>query len=208
MSTFELIDNIFQLIVTLFVGTYASILAIKTPKFLQLQYLAGASICWFVGTIYWTIYFVIYGDFPYYFSASELCYLGVYLFFIGACRLNIEKDMVKALTRKQRLCALILPIFAVSINTLSFIMYGGLLWHLYYVIPQTMLAYLSLRNIFLIKCRPLYKFNLSIVCFTIANCLMFLVSCFGWNYLYILFDFMLTLTFLSMLFYLKKESEL
>ncbi|MFI3325380.1 MAG: hypothetical protein R3Y35_04310 [Clostridia bacterium] len=208
MSIFELVDNIFQLVITLGVGATACVLAFRKVTFLPFQYLTGASICFFTGTLYWTIYFIIYGDFPYYFSASELCYMCSYLFLIGLSSLIFKENKLEKLNLKQNLLSLILPVFVVIINSISFIMYGGLLWNLYYAVPLIILAYTSSKNVFVIKSKALFNFNLTVICFVIFNNMMFLVSCFGLNNLYVLFDIFLVLTFPTMLFFLKKESEL
>lgn len=208
MELIELIDNIFQLIVTLGVGIVACIFSLKKPTFLPLQYVAGLSICWFVGTIYWTLYFVINGYFVYYFSPSELCYMGVYLFLIGVCVCIFKENFKEKLNAKQRLLCFIAPFFVSVVIAVCFITCGGLLWNLYYGIPLGILAYVASRNLIVIKKNFLFSFTLSVMGFVVFNNLMFLVSCFGLNNLYVFFDFMLTLTFPSMLFFVTKESNL
>lgn len=205
MSLLELLDNIFQLIITCSVGILACISAIRHPKFIPLQYLAGAAFCWFIGTIYWTIYFVIYGDFPYYFSASELCYLGVYLFFIGVS-INIYRDNPGIpLDKSKKLQCLILPMAVFIINAISFYLVGGLLWTLYYCIPLMILAYVASRNVFVIKNKEQKNLNLALLSFIKFNCMMFLVSSFGLNNLYLMFDVLLTLSFPTMLIFLQRS---
>lgn len=208
MSVLELIDNIIQLIVTFGVGVTACLFAIKDPKFLPFQYFAGGSLCWFIGTIYWTIYFMIYGYFPYYFSASELCYMSFYLFFIGLCILLYKESNAKVLTKKHKLLSTILPLLSITVNTISYALCGGLFWTLYYAIPLTVLAYVASRNISVIEHNFLFNFNLTLVCLVVFNNMMYFVSIFGFNTLYIIFDFLLTLTFPIMLFFLKKERNL
>lgn len=208
MTTIELIDNVIQLAVTLSISATACVFAIRNPKFLPFQYFAGGSLCWFIGTIYWTIYFMIYGYFPYYFSASELCYMSFYLFFIELCILLFKESSGKTLTKKQTLLSMILPLLSITVNTISYALCGGLFWTLYYAIPLTVLAYVASRNIFVLEHKYLFKFNLALICLIIFNNMMFFVSIFGLNNLYIMFDFLLTLTFPAMLCFLKKENEL
>lgn len=205
MSILELLDNIFQLIVTLSCGILSCILVIRHPKFMPLQYIAGASFSWFIGTIYWTIYFVIYGDFPYYFSCSELCYLAVYLFFIGVSIHLFQENKEIQLSNKQKLQSLILPIAVLIINGICFYLVGGLFWTLYYCIPLMILAYVTSRNVFIIKNKDLQKFNLALLSLIKFNSMMFLVSSFGLNNLYLMFDVLLTLTFPTMLYFLKRS---
>lgn len=207
MSILELVDNIFQLVVTFGVFLTACVLAIKNPKFVPFQYLAGASICWFTGTLYWTIYFIIYKSFVYYFSASELCYMALYLFLIGVCVIFLKENHRGTLLLKHKLLSTIFPCFVLIINSVSYIMHGGLFWNLYYAVPLMILAFVSSENLFVIKSKALYKFNLCIVGLVFANNLMFLMSCFGFNILYVIFDFICTMTLPIMLFYIKQEAE-
>lgn len=208
MSTLELIDNIFQLVMTLGVGITACLYAIKQPRFLPFQYLAGISFSAFMGTIYWTIYFIIYSQFPYYFSASELCYMAMYLFLIGVCLLLFKPYKEFSLTHKQLGISLFFALWVFLINFIYYFMWGGLFYTLYYCIPLMIIAFLSCRNAFALKGKPLYSFNIAIICFIIVNNMMYFVSSFMWNTLYVLFDMMLTLTFLAMLLCLKKEIKL
>lgn len=212
MSVLELIDNIFQLIVTLSVGVTSCVLAVRNENFLPFQYIAGSAICLFVGTLYWTIYFAIHQDFPYYFSTSELCYMCNYLFLICLSLLiyreNTGASSSTAFTTRQKIHLLLLPLYVGICNMISYVMYGGLLWNLYYAVPMMLLAYVVTRNFFVIKSKPLYMLHISMICFLVFNSSMYLVSCFGLNNLYILFDFLFTLTFPIMLFFITKESKL
>ncbi len=210
MSIPELIDNIFQLSLTLGVGVWACLFVAKHPKFLPMQFLAGVSLCWFCATFYWTAYFWIYGTFVTYFSASELCYLGIYCFLIALCCLFFRQHTQaagKPLSIKQKLLCLPVPLFAFGVNALSFAMYGGLFWHLFYVVPLVVLGFVASRGMLAVQRKPQRNFHAAVICFVVFNNLMFLVSCFGWNALYILFDFMFSLTFLAMAIFLKKEQE-
>lgn len=208
MSIPELIDNIFQLALTLSVGVWACIFVAKYPQFLPMQFLAGASLCCFCATFYWTAYFVIYGDFVTYFSASELCYLGMYFFLIALCCLFFRQQMqttAAPLTTTQKLLCLPVPLFAFAVNALSFAIYGGLFWHLFYAVPLIILGYVASRSMLAGWHSARRAFHLAVVCFVVFNNMMFSVSCFSWNALYLLFDFCFSLTFLAMAFFLKKE---
>lgn len=212
MSVLELMDNVFQLIVTLSVGVTSCVLAVKNRDFLPFQYIAGASIFLFTGTLYWTIYFMIYQDFPYYFSASELCYMCNYLFLIYLALFIYKKHTREssgiAFTTIQKIILLLLPFYVGICNVVSYLMYGGLLWNLYYAVPMIILACFISRNLFIIRSKPLHMLHVSMICLLIFNASMYLVSCFGLNNLYLLFDFLLTLTFPAMLFFITKESKL
>lgn len=155
---------------------------------------------------------MIYQAFPYYFSASELCYMCNYMFLISLSlfiyREHISTSSSIIFTARQKIFFLPLLLYVSICNMVSYILYGGLLWNLYYAVPMMLLAYVVTRNFFVIKSKPLYMLHISMICFLVFNSSMYLVSCFGLNNLYILFDFLFTLTFPIMLFFITKESKL
>jgi hypothetical protein len=212
MSLLELADNLFQMIVFGVVVAFSNVLAIKKPTFVLMQYFAGGMACIFAGTLFWTIYFVIYGEFPYYFSAADLCYLCFFLFFIGLCKKYFKENMANQPTLSNRMTAMIFSILVIAINTVCYLLVGGLFYNVFYALPLAFLAYFASLNMLILRGRPDFKhtfyFHVVLMFYILFNNLMFLFSSLMLNTVYLFFDFLMTLTFPVMLFLLKKEAQI
>lgn len=211
MSFLELADNIFQIIVFGTVVVLANIFTINNRKSILLEYFAGSMACAFAGTLFWTVYFVIYGEFPYYFSAADLCYLCCYLFFMGICRKTFKDNITTFPTLVNRLTALIFPVLVIAINTLCYLLVGGLFYMAFYAVPLAILAYYVSLNVLMLwgktDCKYAFYFHIILMLFIMFENLMFIFSSLYLNTPYLLFDVMLSLTSPAMLFLLKKEGE-
>ncbi|WP_367924456.1 histidine kinase [uncultured Ruthenibacterium sp.] len=75
----ELIDNIFQFLVTLICGIRAMVLygqTRKQPYFL----LSGFYGCWALGGLYWTLYYCLFSYTPHVFYVSDITWICSYIF--------------------------------------------------------------------------------------------------------------------------------
>ncbi len=208
MGLLELCDNIFQNLILVVMFSLSIFYASKDTKFLPLQYISGLYLSWLFGNLFWTSYYLICGDFPYYFSASEICYMANFLFIIGLSQFLFKENRI-TLTIKQHLISLIFPFFVLVANIFCYYMVGGFFWIAYYAIPLIVIAFLISRNFYALKNKKnLYKVNLSLAILVIILNIMYVVSCFGFNNIYILFDFLLSLTFPLIFVFVKRESDL
>ncbi len=209
MTTLELADNIIQLLALLLVLVAACLHALRT-KTAALQYFICAIACAFVGNLFWSAYFLVYGDFPYYFSAAELCYLAFFLSLAGACIALVQQHRLALGIHHLGVRVWVLPVLVFGANMLCYALVGGLLWNLYYAIPLAWLAYQAVRGLLLLQNQngaaygAVRGFYVAVVGYLIATNVMFVLSCVGYNGLYLCCDFCVTLSFLCMFFYLRK----
>ncbi len=208
MNVLELGVNIFQSMVVLVMFAVSIFYAVKNVSYLLFQYISGIYISWFMGNLFWTSYFYICGDFPYYFSPSEICYMASFLFIIGISNylFNTRK---KPLSLKENFISLIFPLFVFISNAFCYYKVGGFFWISYYAIPLIVIAFLASRNIFVLKTtRNLYGLNLSLMLLVAVLNIMYVVSSCGFNHVYILLDFSLIIIFPFLFVFVKKESGL
>ncbi|MFI3313865.1 MAG: hypothetical protein R3Y62_08260 [Eubacteriales bacterium] len=211
MSPLELADNLLQIFVLATVTGLAMWKGMGKPPKKELFHLAKATLCGFLGDLFWTVYFVIYGEFPYYFSSADLCFIGMYVCLVGLVILFYREYPHGAVIPKAVVCGVVGACFVLVVHVVSYWMVGGFWWTLAYALPLAALAYVAGRNGYLFremdKKSWIYRFHLAVFGFLVANNMMFLFSSFGWNNLYIAFDVCMTVSFPAMLYCLMQEGR-
>lgn len=91
MANFELLDNLFQIIL-LFCSAAAAVILALRYKSRRLLILALAYACFAMGTTYYVLYLAITGIWPQVFYVSELSWLAAWLFYLSAQILRREKS--------------------------------------------------------------------------------------------------------------------
>ena len=79
---FEIIDNLFQVLV-LFSAMAASAVTACKRKSRDFLLLAGGYGCFMMGTLYYVLHLIITGDIPQIFYVAEISWLAAYLFFLS-----------------------------------------------------------------------------------------------------------------------------
>lgn len=79
---FEIVDNIFQILV-LFCVMIASVVTACKKKSRDFLLLAGSNGCFMMGTLYYVLYLIIMGKVPQIFYVAEISWLAAYLFFLS-----------------------------------------------------------------------------------------------------------------------------
>ena len=79
---FEIVDNIFQILVLFCVMTASAVTACK-KKSRDFLLLAGGYGCFMMGTLYYVLYLIIMGKVPQVFYVAEISWLAAYLFFLS-----------------------------------------------------------------------------------------------------------------------------
>lgn len=79
---FEIVDNIFQILVLFCVMTASAVTACK-KKNRDFLLLAGGYGCFMMGTLYYVLYLIIMGKVPQIFYVAEISWLAAYLFFLS-----------------------------------------------------------------------------------------------------------------------------
>lgn len=211
MSLPELVQNIFQIAVFAILSIVSFLISINRTNVKSTRYFTGATFCYVFGNIFWTLYFVINGYFPYYFSAADVSYIGLYIFLISLAVMLRREYSSMQITKRMRIIGLLCSLWVMIANGICYFMVGGFLWTLMYAIPLAIMGYYAIINVIIFKNdnnnKFIYKANITLVLFVFFDNMMFLVSSFGFNNLYIIFDFLTTLTFPAMLYFLSKEKK-
>lgn len=211
MSALELADNLFQIVTLGGVTALAMFKGQSITSTKALYHLACATMCVVLGDLFWTLYFVIYGEFPYYFSSADLCFIGMYITLIGLGILLFREKPHHALDGRARVWGAVAAVVVLAMNAVCYWLVGGLLWTLAYAVPLAMLAYVAVVNVFAFRkvegCAHIYWFHWALVWFVFVNNMMFVVSSMGYNNWYIFFDFCMTCSFPLMFYCLCKEGN-
>ena len=102
---FELIDNCFQVTV-LFCAALAAIAAAFRRKDRRFLILALFFICVSMGTLYWVLHLLIFGNVPQVFYVSEFSWLAAYLFLLSFQMVRTDRGR-PALSLPALFCALL-----------------------------------------------------------------------------------------------------
>ena len=90
MGNFELIDNLFQIILLFCAAVSAGVLALRY-KSRRLLTISLAYVCFAMGTTYYVLYLVIIGIWPQVFYVAEFSWLAAWLFYLSVQLLRREK---------------------------------------------------------------------------------------------------------------------
>ena len=88
---FEIVDNIFQILVLFCVMTASAVTACK-KKSRDFLLLAGGYGCFMMGTLFFVLYLAILGHVPQIFYTCEISWLAAYLFFLSLLLLRKESE--------------------------------------------------------------------------------------------------------------------
>lgn len=209
MDTLELCNNILQIISLCILTLLSGHMALKQPNRLPLVCFTGAMLCYFLGDVFWTLYFAIKEYFPQYISASDISFVAAYIFLIVLSIVLQREYAHQESTKKAKIWAGITAIFVLVDCWICYLLVGGFFWNLMYALPLAILGYVTVINIFdFEKTKNFYfYYHIGALVFVILNNLMFLVSSMGWNNLYIACDFLTTINFIFMLRSLAKEEN-
>lgn len=89
MGNFELVDNLFQIVLLFCSAASAGILALRYRS-RSLLILSLAHVCFAMGTTYYVLYLVIIGIWPQVFYVSEVSWLAAWLFYLSVQILRTE----------------------------------------------------------------------------------------------------------------------
>lgn len=211
MGILELSNNIFQILTLGVLALLTGRLILQKPNMKILLCFEGAMLCYFLGDVYWTLYFAIKGDFPYYISVADIAYVANYLFLFVFCTIEKQEYGDYEHTKNEKISAVLLAVLSLVGCGICYLLVGGFFWNLMYAVPLAMLGYATAINLHRSKIIPkqrfLYRYHISIVIFIVLNNAMFLVSSMGWNNLYITYDFLVTLNFIYAFYSLAREDK-
>ncbi len=211
MGILELTNNVLQIATLGVLVILISRFFLQKPHLKFLLCFEGAFLCYFLGDIFWTLYFVIKGDFPQYISISDISYVAAYLF-LAACAMMMQKEYdIQETTKKDQFWGYVAAAASMVVCLICYLLVGGFFWNLMYALPLAILGYVTAINLRHSKMddgrRNLFDYHRGILTFVILNNLMFLVSSMGWNNLYICCDFLTTVNFaFTVRFLLKGEN--
>ena len=198
---FEIVDNIFQILVLFCVMTASAVTACK-KKSRDFLLLAGGYGCFMMGTLYYVLHLIIDGDVPQIFYVAEISWLAAYLFFLS---LSISRRNIKG-----RVPSVISISCAVLIVCLIFVfqIFGpALFFSLSFAVTEGTIV---LRCMEVIR-RERKKHLLDSILLLVSGLqvALYIVSDFFSNYtqfnFYFVVDMVLTLTMASMYFALQRE---
>ena len=89
MGNFELVDNLFQIVLLFCSAASAGVLALRYRS-RNLLILSLAYVCFAMGTTYYVLYLVIIGIWPQVFYVSEVSWLAAWLFYLSVQILRTE----------------------------------------------------------------------------------------------------------------------
>lgn len=202
----ELIDNILQLVATATGCVLAGVFFTKSKK--QPFFLLACFYATFtLGTLYWTLHLLLFNETPPLFYVSELGWIASYTFMLAllyAMRSKTHKGHKTALS-------FIAPAFCIP-QLILYITYGDIFCNLLMCIPTMIIAWLAIDGlVFSLRTdgkKIFAPFYITVLSFIVLEYCLWTASCFwGGDTLenpYFWFDFMLSVSMLSLLPTLKK----
>ena len=137
----EIIENIFQLIVTGCCGVYGVYKSISSNR--REWLLAGLfSFAFFSGDLYWSLYILFYGDSPQLSYISEFSWYASYLFLI----MLVQVSMTPEQKRMNYRVLLIVPVFVIGM-CIYFMTMGDYVSNIITALLMGILMYYSLQGI-------------------------------------------------------------
>lgn len=199
--SFEIIDNLFQVLV-LFGAMIASAVTACKRKSRDFLLLAGGYGCFMMGTLYYVLHLIITGDVPQIFYVAEISWLAAYLFFLS---LSISRRSIKGIVPSviSISCAVLIVclIFAFQI-------FGpALFFSLCFAVTEGTIVLRCMEVIRRERKKHLPELILLLVAW--LQVALYIVSDFFSDYtrfnFYFVVDMVLTLTMASMYFALQRE---
>ena len=198
---FEIIDNLFQILV-LFGAMIASAVTACKRKSRDFLLLAGGYGCFMMGTLYYVLHLIITGNVPQIFYVAEISWLAAYLFFLS---LSISRRSIKG-----RVPSVISISCAVLIVCLifAFQIFGpALFFSLCFAVTEGTIVLRCMEVIRRERKKHLPDLILLLVAW--LQVALYIVSDFFSDYtrfnFYFVVDMVLTLTMASMYFALQRE---
>lgn len=112
--SFELVDNLFQVVVLFGAAVAAAILSIRRKE-RGCLILAFGYACFAMGTLFYVLYLTIMGTVPQVFYVSEISWLAAYLFFLSLQIVRTE-ELPMGFQWPAALCALVLGVSVLVIR--------------------------------------------------------------------------------------------
>ena len=185
-SLFDVVSCIIQLIVLAVLVFWSARQRGETWLF---QIITGAFGCYFLGTLFWTLFYFIRDDWPSIFTAADLSFIGYYCFFIAAALglkgMWSEEERDRA--GRGRAAAFVSVFVVLAAHVAYVLLAGGLVNNILFFIPLAFLFYYTVSGIFASGVYRRYH-NAVLIVF-VLELLIFLVSSFGWNSLYYVFTY-------------------
>lgn len=207
MGNFELIDNLFQIILLFGAMLAAAIFGLHCRS-RKMIVLACDYACFLLGTIFYTLHLRIMGDIPRIFYVSDLSWLASYLFLLLLMSLRLSERTEKAELRPLSLAAAVLVCAAAVYNellgpsklmSLGFGLIGGGIVYL---------ALLMMRGARM-RQEKISPVDIAATVRVILQILLYFVSEYTDDYtrfnLYFVVDISLTLLMVSIVYLMKKE---
>ena len=199
---FEIVDNIFQILVLFCVMIASAVTACK-KKSRDFLLLAGSYGCFMMGTLYYVLYLIIMGKVPQIFYVAEISWLAAYLFFLSL-------SLSRRSARKASRCCLCFGAVVIVCLVMAFQIFGPSLFFsgCFGITAGTIV----LRCMEVLRREKKHHF-LDGIMLSVAwlQVLLYIVSEFIKDYtrfnLYFAVDITLTLTMAYLFFALRKEVE-
>lgn len=207
MANFELIDNLFQIVVLFGAMLAAAILGLRCGG-RKLIVLACDHACFLLGTTFYTLHLRIMGDIPRIFYVSDLSWLASYLFFLLFMSLRIDEKSEKIEFKPLAVAAAVLVCVAAIYNEL---LGPSKLMSLGFGLIGGGIVYLALLMMSRAKERKekVSPIDIAAVIRVILQILLYFVSEYTLDFtqfnLYFAVDILLTLTMVSLVCLIGKE---
>lgn len=189
---FEKFSNVVQCLALAPLCLWMALHGRKTRRPAVFYFIAGFFFCLFLGDLFWSLYIVLRGVAPNYFSASDVAWAGSLCFQIGTYRL-LEKEKIRTPWLGWTLCFITAIDLAICIA-----LYGhwasNLLWSAVLIpfsrdIGTNLFQTLQGENESAL--RPFYLWTAAFWAVELGMSL-------SWGIVYVTLDFMLTVTFIMM----------
>lgn len=191
---FELIDNLFQIVVLGISAVIAGVLGIKR-KSRGCLILGFAYICFSMGTLYWLLHIAIKGQVPQIFCVPEISWSASYFFYLSFVLLRVEGLKIK-FSPIPVLCTAVVVFYGFDYH----IMGPSYFFTIIFVIVAGIIMYLTMYKMRKIKCDG------ADVCMTavvLLQILLYISSAYMEDFtrfnLYFVIDFSLTVFFAAIL---------
>jgi hypothetical protein len=168
------------------IGGTMLVRAKRTVNPAAVSFLAGGLLCFAMGNLFYVLHYVLLGKINRSFSASDIAWIGAYLFIIGAHQLLVWEKR-KASWRPRLFVSAVLAVFTILI-----ILYGNAAVNILWAVPLCLLAWFCGKGMDAAgkekgkeRLRPYYFL---VLLFIAAECTLFL----AWDGGYVVTDGVLT----------------
>lgn len=200
---FEVIDNIFQVLMLLTAAGLSAFSALKNGS-RRYVLLAGGYGCFAMGTFYYVLYLVIRGNVPQVFYVAEVAWMSAYLFLLALELMRIGERVPFSLPSAAVCVAVIAVELCFDIPGYSWLMgicFGA---------ETGMLSYLAVWRIVSHRKREHVWMDIQLLLIVFLQIAVYAVSVFTSDYTrfnaYFAVDIMLTLSWVCLYFLMRREA--